>query len=132
MGLFSKLIGIPDAGAIIEKTGGALDKLFTSKDEKLTHGEIMAKINQDPARWQADANAISAAHRSIFVAGARPFILWVCGFGLAFVFLINPIIQWKTGVAGPEMPTEAITGMVYALLGLSGLRSFEKVNGVAK
>ena len=132
MGWFSKLVGAPDADDVVRETGNALDKLFTSKDEKLTHAEIMEKIKQSPAEWQAQANTISAAHRSVFVAGARPFILWVCGFGLANSFLINPWIQWVTYQPGPELPLEAMTSLVMALLGLGGLRSIEKIAGVAK
>jgi|SRR3990167_2794451 len=132
MGLFSKLVGVPDIGSVIEKTGGALDKLFTSKDEKLTHAELMEKIKQNPAEWQAQANNIAGAHRSMFVAGARPALMWVCAIGLAFVFVINPVIQWTTGQPGPEMPTESMMSLVTAMLGLAGMRSYEKVVGVAK
>jgi len=132
MGFLSKLIGAPGTGEIIEKTGNALDKLFTSKDEKMTHAEIMEKIKQNPQEWQAQANTIAAGHRSIFVAGARPSILWVCALGLSFVFVINPIIQWVTGSPGPVMPTDSMTSLVTAMLGLGALRSVEKINGVAK
>ena len=132
MGLFSKLVGVPDVGNVIEKTGSALDKLFTSKDEKLTHAELMEKIKQSPQEWQAQANNIAGSHRSVFVAGARPAIMWVCAVGLAFVFVINPIIQWASGQPGPVLPTDDMTKLVYALLGLGAMRSVEKVAGVAK
>ncbi len=132
MGWFSKLVGVPDAANVVEKTGSALDKLFTSKEEKLTHAEVMERINQDPMKWQAEANAISAAHRSTFVAGARPFILWVGGLGLFNAFLINPWIQWVTGQSGPELPLEAMMELVLMLLGLATLRTIEKARGVAK
>jgi hypothetical protein len=132
MGLFSKLVGVPDVGNVIEKTGSALDKLFTSKDEKLTHAELMEKIKQNPQEWQAQANNIAAAHRSMFVAGARPFIMWVCGAGLSFVFVFNPIIQWTTGAPGPVMPIDSLMELVVAMLGLGAMRSFEKATGVAK
>jgi hypothetical protein len=132
MGIFSRLVGVPDVGSVIEKTGGALDKLFTSKDEKLSHAEVMERIKQNPAEWQAQANNIAGAHRSMFVAGARPAILWVCAIGLAFVFVINPCIQWTTGQPGPTMPIDAMMELVTAMLGLSALRSYEKAVGVAK
>lgn len=132
MGLFSKLVGAPNVGDVVEKTGNALDKLFTSKDEKLTHAEIMEKIKQNPQEWQAQANNIAAAHRSVFVAGARPFIMWVCGFGLAFLFLINPIVQWVSGAPGPELPRDSLMELTIAMLGLAAMRSAEKMTGVAK
>ena len=132
MSILSKIIGAPDASTVIEKTGNALDKLFTSKDEKLSHAEIMEKIKQSPQEWQASANEISAGHRSVFVAGARPFILWVCGFGLANAFLVNPWIQWATGLPGPVLPLNDMSTLIWALLGLGGFRTVEKLNGAAK
>lgn len=132
MGWFSKLVGAPDAGTVIEKTGAALDGLFTSKDEKLTHGEVMERIKQSPAEWQAKINLTQAAHRSLFVAGARPAIMWICAAGLAFVFVANPVIQWTTGNPGPEMPKDSLMELVLAMLGLGVMRSAEKLNGVAK
>lgn len=132
MGIFSKLVGVPNVGDVVEKTGNALDKLFTSKDEKLTHGEVMERIKQNPQEWQAQANTISASHRSVFVAGARPAIMWICAVGLGFVFVVNPIIQWTTGQPGPVLPTDDMMTLVYALLGLGAMRSAEKITGVAK
>lgn len=132
MGWFSRLVGVPDAGTIVEKTGAALDGLFTSKDEKLTHGEVMERIKQAPAEWQSKINLTQAAHRSLFVAGARPAIMWICAAGLLFVFVANPIIQWTTGNPGPDMPKDALMELVLAMLGLGVMRSAEKLSGVAK
>lgn len=132
MGIFSKLLGVPNVGDVVEKTGSALDKLFTSKDEKLTHAEVMERIKQNPAEWQAQANTIAASHRSMFVAGARPALLWICALGLGFLFVINPIIQWTTGNPGPDMPKDALMELTVAMLGLATLRSAEKITGVAK
>lgn len=132
MGILSKLVGVKDAASIVESTGKALDGLFTSKEEKLNHAEVMERIKQDPMKWQAKANEISAAHRSVFVAGARPFILWVGGLGLLNAFLVNPWIQWITGTAGPELPLDAMMELVLMLLGLATLRTAEKVTGVSK
>lgn len=132
MGILKKLVGAPDIGETAEKVGNALDNLFTSKDEKLSHAEVLERIKQNPQKWQAEINLAEANHRTLFVAGARPFILWVCGVGLAFVFIANPLIQWTTGEMGPILPTEDMTKLVYALLGLGALRTAEKINGVAK
>ena len=132
MGWFSRLVGAPDASQVVSATGNALDALFTSKEEKLTHEEVMARIQQDPMKWQAKANEISAGHRSVFVAGARPFILWVGGLGLMNAFLVNPWIQWITGDPGPELPLDAMMELVLMLLGLATLRTVEKARGVAK
>ena len=132
MGWLSSLVGTPNTGEVIEKTGNALDKLFTSKDEKLSHAEVMERIKQEPQKWQNEITLAEAQHRSVFVAGWRPFIGWVCGTGLCFVFVLNPIIQWITGQVGPQMPTQAMMTLVVSLLGLAGYRTAEKIGGVAK
>jgi len=81
---------------------------------------------------QAEITKLEASHRSAFVAGWRPFIGWICGIGLSFVFVANPIIQWATGQPGPDMPLDAMTTLVVSMLGLGGLRTFEKVIGKTK
>ena len=132
MGWLDKLVGIPDPAKTIEAVGGALDKLFTSKEEKLTHKELMERIKQRPQEAQWAINQTEAGHRTIFVAGWRPFIGWVCGLGLANTFLVNPWIQWITSKAGPTLPQDIMLELVLALLGLGALRTLEKSRGVAK
>ena len=81
---------------------------------------------------QLEVNKVEAAHSSLFVAGWRPFIGWVCGAALADQFVIRPIVTWAVPSMGyqiAEMPGlddnlwELLTGM----LGLGGLRTYEKV-----
>ena len=116
----------------INAIGKIVDDVYTSEEERLTAAELILRIEQEPHKLQAEINKIEAAHRSMFVAGWRPMIGWVCSIGLAFVFLFNPIMQWYTGKPGPEMPLEAMTTLVVSLLGLGGLRTFEKVMGRSK
>ena len=75
---------------------------------------------------------IEAGHRSIFVAGWRPAIGWVCAVGLLNTFLINPWMQWFTSKPGPVLPQDIMLELVIALLGLGALRTVEKMNGKAK
>ena len=116
----------------IEAVGNVFDKLFTSDDEKLQAQAVLEKLRQHPSELQIELNKIEAAHKSVFVAGWRPFIGWVCGAGLAFTFILNPIIQWKTGSPGPELPVDIMTELVLALLGLGALRTAEKFGGRTK
>lgn len=120
------------AVAGITAVGTILDNLFTSKDEKLTHEEARIRLAQQPDMAQTEINKIEAGHRTIFVAGWRPFLGWVCGLGLANMFLVNPWIQWLTGMDGPNLPEGIIMELVYALLGLGTLRTIEKIQGRAK
>ena len=116
----------------IEAVGNVFDKLFTSDEERAQADFVMQKLRQRPSELQIELNKIEAQHRSIFVAGWRPFIGWVCGCGLAFTFLINPIIQWYSEKPGPVMPVDIMTELVMALLGLGALRTAEKFGGRAK
>lgn len=133
MGILGKIFGGGEtAVAGVTAVGNVLDNLFTSKDEKLTHEEVRIRLAQQPDMAQIELNKIEAGHRSVFVAGWRPFLGWIGGFGLANMFLINPWIQWITGVAGPNLPQDIIMELVFALLGLGTLRTIEKIQGKAK
>lgn len=132
MGWLSKLTGGDTAIAGITAVGNVLDGLFTSKDEKLTHEEVRIRLAQQPDLAQIELNKIEATHRSIFVAGWRPFMGWVGGLGLANMFLINPWIQWITGETGPNLPEGIIMELIFALLGLGTLRTIEKIKGRTK
>lgn len=131
MSIWSKLFG----GGVkepVEAVGNALDKLFTSDDERAQAQAVITRLRQQPHILQAEISKLEAQHRSTFVAGARPYIMYVCGTGLAFVFVINPIIQWATGKPGPVMQTEALLELVLALIGLGAMRTAEKMTGRAK
>jgi hypothetical protein len=85
---------------------------------------------------QAEINKIEAGHHSIFVSGWRPYIGWVCGMAMAWTFLLAPMLSWLLSVTGvvavvPPLQTEYLLELVLAMLGLGGLRSFEKMRGVA-
>jgi hypothetical protein len=88
------------------------------------------------AAQQTEINKIEASHQSIFVSGWRPYIGWVCGMAIAWAFLLAPMLSWLlplTGVvaAVPPLQTEFLLELVFAMLGLGGLRTFEKLKGVA-
>lgn len=83
-------------------------------------------------QMQADINKQEALHESVFVSGWRPFIGWVCGCSIALQFLVFPLMSWGFGFAGyiiafPELPSEMLYGMIFGMLGIGGMRSYEKV-----
>lgn len=132
MGWFSKLFS-STAAEPIEAVGNVFDKLFTSDEERHQAEAVMAKIKQHPLLLQAEINKVSATHRSVFVAGARPFIMWVCGVGILFAFVANPLLAWLHPELGqPEVPLEAMMELTLALLGLGALRTVEKIKGISK
>ena len=131
MGWLSKLVG----GGVTETVKGVadvVDKFVETPDEKAAFQTVMAKMAQQPGLAQVELNKIGAAHRSIFVAGWRPAVGWVCAVGLAFAFLVNPILQWTVGEAGPELPLDIMMELVIGMLGLAGLRTAEKLVGRSK
>jgi hypothetical protein len=133
LGILTKLLGGDTAVAGVTAIGNVLDNLFTSKDEKLTHEEIRMRLAMKPDMAQVELSKIEAQHRSIFVAGWRPWIGWVCGMGVLNMVLINPWIQWITGVAGPELPHATIMQLTLGMLGLLGtMRTVEKLKGKTK
>ena len=79
---------------------------------------------------QAQINEQEAKHRTIFVAGRRPFIGWVCGFALAYNFVLRDLLVWYVGVesAPPALQMEHLMTVLIGMLGLGGMRTFEKFN----
>lgn len=89
--------------------------------------------------WDAQQNAVNAEeakNSSVFVAGWRPFIGWVCGLAVAYQYLVVPLLGWALLATGTKLPPfpvldnnlwQLLTGM----LGLGGLRTIEKIKGVA-
>lgn len=118
-----------------------LDRLVPDKNAReKAQMEIEAKLTETIATLnmeQVRTNQMEAQHRSIFVAGWRPFIGWTCGAGLAWCFLGQPIAEWAALLAGepglevPQINTSILFEMTLAMLGLGGLRTFEKLKGVA-
>ena len=133
MSFWSWLTGGSAVAEPIEAVGNVVDSLFTSDEERLDKELIRTRLLQKPALVQAEINKVQAQHRSVFVAGGRPFILWVCGLGFLFAFVINPILQWLAPEVGsPVLPLEAMTELTLAMLGLAGFRTVEKIKGVSK
>lgn len=132
MSFLSFFTGGEAVAAPVTAVGNVLDALFTSDEEKLDKKIVMQRLAQQPGLAQVELNKVEAQHRSLFVAGWRPFIGWVCGVGLLFMFLANPILQWLSAKPGPELPEDIILELVIALLGLGALRTFEKMKGKSK
>ena len=87
MGFLSKLIG-GGIGAAATGVADAIDRFVETPEEKKAAELLKMKAQREPAKWQAEISKAQVAHRSLFVAGARPFIMWVCGAGFLFSFVI--------------------------------------------
>lgn len=136
MSVLGALFAKPATDAVTA-LGNVFDKLFTSDDERAQANIILRKIAQQPHLLQAEINKVEAAHRSIFVAGWRPFIGWICGLGVLWAFLGHPVFEWVVAlkgleIAAPPINTDHLMELVLALLGLGALRTAEKLTGRSK
>ena len=133
MGILGTIFG-GGAASAVNAVGSAFDKLFTSDEERSNAELVLERLRQNPHILQAEINKIEANHRSLLVAGWRPFIGWVCGIGLLWAFIGQPIFQWAVVISGsnlvaPIVVTENMMELVLAMLGLGGLRTVEKIKG---
>jgi len=86
---------------------------------------------------QMEINKVEAASPNVFTSGWRPSVGWVCSLALAYTYIFYPLLLWATaiwwpGIKPPILVTDGVmTELLCVLLGMSGLRSFEKTRGVA-
>lgn len=83
---------------------------------------------------QTDTNKVEATNASIFVAGWRPFVGWVCGSGLAYQYLFDPMFSWVAAInhwpIPPSLDMSTLITMLGGMLGFGAMRTYEKINGV--
>jgi len=128
--------------ALIGPVSGLLDKFVEDKDQKAALAHEIATMSerhaQELAKGQLAINAEEAKSRNIFVAGWRPFVGWSCGLAMFWHFLGLPLTLFVTGWLGlehpplPEFDMDTLLTVLLGMLGLGGLRTFEKVQKVSK
>ena len=133
-------MALPIIGSILDLGTKLIDKLIPDPKAK---AEALLKLQEleqsgDLAviAGQNKINEIEAASPTLFVSGWRPFIGWVCGSALAFQLVIGPLVVWagalvRHSVSLPIMQTELLTTLLVGMLGLGGMRTVEKLQGVA-
>jgi hypothetical protein len=104
----------------------------------LAQGQLAQELEQLKAvtSAQSDINKVEAASSSFWVSGARPGILWVCFAALASQYIVRPFIQWGFSISGHPVPVlpgldDNLWQLMFGMLGMGALRSFDKVKGVA-
>lgn len=133
MSIWQALFGGGGTKSPVETIGEIIDDVWTSDEEEMTAERLKMAIAMKPSLAQAKINETQAAHRSVFVAGARPFLMWVCGVGLGMAFVVNPVLNFYNGATPTiEVPVDAMLELTLAMLGLAGYRTIEKINGVTK
>jgi|TARA_R100001198_G_scaffold34006_1_gene18393 hypothetical protein len=120
--------------ALIGPVSGLLDKFIEDKDQKNALAHEIATMSERHAhealKGQLEINKVEAAHKSLFVAGWRPAIGWVCMLGLLYNTIIANVLSiW---VEVPEVDTTLLVPVMMGMLGLGAMRSYEKVNHVSR
>lgn len=129
-------------GSLVGPVASIIEKAVPDKDlaAKLAHevAVLAEKQAHEASMAQAQANAEQAKHPSIFVAGARPAIMWICAAAMAYHFVLQPFLVFGVLVSGVELPAlpeldmASLMPVLMGILGLGGLRSWEKTRGVAR
>ncbi len=132
-------------GALVSMLPGILDKIIpdptAAADAKLKALELaqrgeLATLDADLRLMlaQADINKAEAS-TDLFRGGWRPACGWVCAAGLAYTFLLRPVLPWLASLAGadvqamPEIDTDTLMVLLTGMLGLGGLRTVERIKG---
>lgn len=111
--------------------GGLVNGKLKKEEAEAQLQVYAAQAEQELLKGQLEVNKIEAASENLFKSGWRPFIGWLCGVALLYQFLVRPILPWVFGAAGhplPEMPDlgDNLWELMFGMLGLGGLRSFDK------
>ena len=110
---------------IIDKVAGHVDKFTLDKEEK-------AQLIQEINKAQIEVNKVEAGSTNLFVSGWRPFVGWTCGVALCYHFVLQPFLMFVLSSTGnpmelPVFHMETLTTVLMGMLGLGGLRTYEKV-----
>ena len=131
-------------GAIIDSVGKVASDLITTDKERIELELEGRRIDQATDLAQMEVNKTEAQNQNLFVAGWRPAIGWVGAAAMAYQFLAYPLLVWSwTWMQAeqivpqevkppPMLDTEALWVILSGMLGIAGMRSFEKTRGVAR
>ena len=134
------LLGV---GAIIESVGKVAGDLITTEKERRQLDLEEKRIDQATDLAQIEVNKVEAASSSVFVAGWRPAIGWIGAAAMAYQFLLYPMFLWvwtylqgtgwspKELTPPPVLDADQLWVILSGILGIAGMRSFEKTKGVA-
>ena len=134
------LLGLLTGNAIGTMGGGLLsliNKLIP--DQNVKDQILLQEVSKDTmlAIKQLEVNAAEAKSPSLFVAGWRPAIGWICAIAFAYHFVALPFLMFMTTVFGfeltlPEFDMQAMLTVLFGMLGLGTMRTFEKSKGVSR
>ena len=128
--------------SLIGPVTGILDKVIEDKDQKAKLAHELAtmadKLSHEQQLAQIEVNKAEAASGSLFKGGWRPCIGWVCGIAFGYHFVVQPIIIFIVALIGVEIPDlpefdmSTLLTVLGGMLGIGGLRTYEKQKGLTK
>lgn len=130
------LAALPMIGGVIDKALDFIpDPAEAAKAKAAAQSQLLTALSAEDL-GQAQTNTSEAGNASVFVAGWRPAVGWVCAAGLASQFLAGPLLTWGAGLFGhtlayPSLDMGSLMTLLLGLLGLGGMRTLEKLQGVA-
>jgi hypothetical protein len=125
--------------ALLDVGGKLIDRVWPDPTAAANAKFELFKLQQSgelsAIAGQMEINKVEAANPSVFVSGWRPFVGWICGVGLLYSFLGQPLLTWVSSffhIGGPpSLDMGTLITVLGGLLGLGSLRTIEKLNGVA-
>jgi len=127
--------------SLLPLVGDVLDRFFPDKEKaEQAKREIESQLTQHLVNIdlaQLEVNKAEAKSRNVFIAGWRPFIGWTCGLALCWTYILQPVAQFVLAQTGhlidlPGLDMSTMMPVLLGMLGLGGLRTWEKHKGLTK
>ena len=128
--------------ALIGPVTGLLDKFIPDADQKAKLAHEIATMSEKHAQEallaQVEINKAEAASGSIFKGGWRPAVGWTCAIAFLYHFILKDLIIFGCAIAGvvlpdlPEFDMGTLLTVLGGMLGIGGLRTYEKQKGLTK
>jgi hypothetical protein len=132
-------MALPLLGPIVDMVKTVLERVLPDPKAKADALQKLAELEQNGDLQvianQVEINKIEAASPNLFIAGWRPAVGWVCAAGLAVSLVVGPLFAWGSALARhpmqqPSMPLDTTMALVTSMLGVAGMRTYEKLKGV--
>lgn len=132
---------ITGLGAVADLANGVISRIWPDASEaekgKLTLALAQLNAELESRKGQTEVNAVEAANPNAFVSSWRPAVGWICASALGYQYVIYPILLWAVAFypnlnAPKPVVSEILMELLFGMLGMAGLRSWEKGKGVAR
>jgi len=132
---------LPILTSILPMISTVLDRVIPDKEASAKAiRDIEATLIENSAQInlaQLEINKVEAGHKSIWVSGWRPSIGWCCSLGIFWAYIGRPVADYAVVMSGsdiilPKIPTDALMELTFAMLGMAGLRTFEKLKNISR